>query len=122
MYLVGSPHPNKEKALGSVERLLRENRRLVTSAEVFQEILHRYAALNRREFIDVAFGALKEMVEEIFPVSPEDVFEARQILSERDSLSSRDCLHVALMKRHSIGEILSFDKAFEQYPGIIRYP
>lgn len=122
MYLVGAPHSNKEKALEWIERLLSERRRLVTTAEVFQEILHRYSALKRREYIDVAFQALKEVVEEVFPITAEDVFEAKQILTHSDACSSRDCLHVASMRRQNIFEILSFNKVFDGFPGMTRYP
>lgn len=42
MYLVGAPHPNRNRAAA----FLREEsaQRYATSAEVYQEILHRYVA------------------------------------------------------------------------------
>jgi predicted nucleic acid-binding protein len=44
MYLVGA-HPYKTDAQRWLEKLVRERRRLVTRAEVLQEILHRYVRL-----------------------------------------------------------------------------
>lgn len=41
MYLVGAAHPNKEASRRRVERAIIEEERLVTDAEVLQEILHR---------------------------------------------------------------------------------
>ncbi len=35
-------------------------------------------------------------------------------------LSARDALHVAVMRRHGIDTIMSFDRGFERYPGIRR--
>lgn len=51
MYLIGAPHPHKSDAQRLLERLVSEHQRLVTDAEVLQEILHRYVALNRRDAI-----------------------------------------------------------------------
>jgi uncharacterized protein len=41
MYLVGDPHPHKADAQRLMEKFISERQRLVTDAEVFQEILHR---------------------------------------------------------------------------------
>ena len=41
MYLVGAPHTHKTDSQRALERLISERQRLVTDAEVFQEILHR---------------------------------------------------------------------------------
>ena len=35
-------------------------------------------------------------------------------------LSSRDALHIAIMRRHAIEKILSFDRSFDLFPGIDR--
>ena len=42
MYLVGAPHPHKSDAQRWLEKLVSDRERLVTDAEVLQEILHRY--------------------------------------------------------------------------------
>ncbi|MGH2443674.1 MAG: type II toxin-antitoxin system VapC family toxin, partial [Chloroflexota bacterium] len=59
MYLIGSDHPHKSDARRLLERLVSERQRLVTDAEVFQEILHRYVAIARRDAIQPAFDALR---------------------------------------------------------------
>ena len=55
MYLVGSAHPHKTDAQRLLERLAMDNRRLVSDAEVLQEILHRYVSIERRDAIQPAF-------------------------------------------------------------------
>ena len=40
MYLVGASHPNKDAARRALELCINRGERLVTSAEVMQEILH----------------------------------------------------------------------------------
>jgi predicted nucleic acid-binding protein len=54
MYLVGASHPHKSDAQRLLEKLVSERQRLVTDAEVLQEILHRYVAINRRDAIQPA--------------------------------------------------------------------
>jgi len=69
MYLVGSEHPHKVDARRLLERVVAENHRLVTDAEVLQEILHRYVAINRRDAIQPCFNVVLEVVDEVLPVT-----------------------------------------------------
>ena len=48
MYLVGAEHHHKIDAQRLLERCIAERWRLVTDAEVMQEILHRYSKIERR--------------------------------------------------------------------------
>ena len=64
MYLVGAPHPHKADAQRLLENLISDRQRLVTDAEVLQEILHRYVAINRRDAIQPAFDALLGIADE----------------------------------------------------------
>ena len=54
MYLVGAAHPNKAGARQLLQSALSNGERLVTDAEVLQEILHRYVAVDRRDAIQPA--------------------------------------------------------------------
>ena len=54
MYLVGAEHPHKIDAQRILERCIADDERLVTDAEVLQEILHRYAAIGRKDAISPA--------------------------------------------------------------------
>ena len=120
MYLVGAPHPNKIDAQRLLEKFAAEGVRLVTDAEVFQEILHRYVAIDRREAIQPAFEVLLEVVDEVHSVERQDVERARNILLSYERLSAREVLHVAIMERCEISRIMSFDSSFDGYPGITR--
>lgn len=62
-----------------IERAIAAGERLVSDAEVLQEILDRYVAIARR-----------------------------------------DAIHVALLERRGVADILSFDSGFDQVPGIRR--
>jgi predicted nucleic acid-binding protein len=122
MYLVGAWHPNKDAARGALERLIHRGERMATSAEVMQEILHRYASLRRPDAIQPAFDALLGVVDEVFPVEAADVEEAKNVMMGLGKLSARDSLHVAVMKRRGVKRILSFDTGFEGVGWIERLP
>ena len=120
MYLVGAPHPHKTDAQRWLEKLIRERQRLVTDAEVLQEILHRYVAIDRRDAIQPAFDALLTVVDEVLPVNSMAVERAKQIVLEYRRLSARDAVHLAIMEQHGIARILSFDSGVDSFPGITR--
>ena len=120
MYLVGGPHPHKADAQRLLEAAIAAGERLVTDAEVFQEILHRYAAIDRRDAIQPAFDAVLGLVDEVFPVDLATVERARTIVLGRRRLSARDAIHVAVMEGQGIRRILSFDSGFDGFPGIER--
>lgn len=120
MYLIGAPHPHKADAQRLLERLVSDQQRLVTDAEVLQEILHRYAAIDRRDAIQPAFDALLGIVDEVLPIVQVAVERAKEIVLGRGRLSARGALHTAVMQQHGIGRILSFDSGFDGLPGIIR--
>lgn len=120
MYLVGASHPHKQDSQQIVERCIVNGERLVTDAEVMQEILHRYAAIKRLDAIQPVFEALLGVVDEVFPVERRDVERAKDILLSTERLSSRDALHLAVMERYEVATILSFDAGFDTAPGVTR--
>lgn len=120
MYLVGATHPHKADAQRLLEKCIADNERLVTDAEVLQEILHRYASIDRRDAIQPAFEALLGVVDEVFPVDLSGVERAKTIVLGSVTLSARDALHLAVMKKQGVDRILSFDRGFDGFPGIER--
>ncbi|MFW6198250.1 MAG: type II toxin-antitoxin system VapC family toxin [Acidobacteriota bacterium] len=120
MYLVGADHPNKGRAEKLVASAIERREYLVTSAEAFQEILHRYTAIRRRDAIGSAWEILAEIADETFPVQIEDVERARDLIGEVDGLSARDALHAAVMRRHDVRRILSFDTRFDLLDDVLR--
>jgi predicted nucleic acid-binding protein len=120
MYLVGAPHRHKVDAQQAIERLLSERTRLVTDAEVFQEILRRDHSIVRRDAIHPAFSALLGIVDDVHAVDLDTLQRAKALLLGSAHLSPRDALHVAVMEQHGIEAILSFDQGFDAVPGIRR--
>jgi predicted nucleic acid-binding protein len=120
MYLVGTLGPHKTDAQRLLEKLVSQRERLVTDAEVLQEILHRYVAIHRRHDIQPAFDALLNAVDEVLAVDRAVVERAKQIVLAYQRLSARDAVHLAVMESHRIERILSFDTGFDGFPGVTR--
>ncbi len=120
MCVIGASHPRKLDALRLLEGAISEGRRLVTDAEVLQEILHRYSAIEKPSAIQPAFAVLLGVVDEVFPVDLADVQRAKEILLGVKGLSARDSVHVATMERHGVGVVMSFDRGFDAYPAVQR--
>lgn len=120
MYLVGAPHPHKTDARRWLEELVSGQERLVTDAEVLQEILHRYVSIARPDAIQPAFDALLGVVDQVFSVDQGAVERAKQIVLGHKALSARDAVHLAIMQIHGINRILSFNRGFGSFAGITR--
>ena len=120
MYLVGSDEGMRGRARLLLERAIADREKLVTSAEVLQEVLHRYVAINRRDAIQPAFDALLGVVDQVYEIGRPDVERAKEIVLARPRLSARDALHLAVMARQRVTTIMSFDAGFDKYPGVGR--
>jgi predicted nucleic acid-binding protein len=120
MYLVGAAHPHKIDAQRLLERAVANRERLVTDAEVLQELLHRYVAIGRRDAIQPAFDVLLGVVDAVLPVRDIDALRAREIVLGNGRVSARDALHLAIMEQQSITRIMSFDRGFDGIPGLTR--
>ena len=120
MYLVGSDHPNKVRAQKLVHRAVEDEVRLVSSVEVIQEILHRYVAIDRRDAIQPALDVLLGIVDNVLDVTLADGLRARDIVLGGNRLSARDALHIAVMERAGLSEVMSFDTDFDRWPSLHR--
>jgi hypothetical protein len=120
MYLIGAPHPNRTLAQILVGRLIAAGERLVSDAEVLQEILHRYTAIDRRAAMAPAMEWILKTVDQVFPIEKEDVLRAAEIAQEKGALSARDAVHIAIMERYRVRTILTFDSGFDLWPGLRR--
>ena len=120
MYIVGTPHPNQERATVLIDELIDDGERLITSVEVYQEILHRYASIGRPQSIDEAFDVLDDLVDQVLTYEMPQVRAAHALLATVAGISARDALHVAVMQAAGCSRVLSFDAGFDNCPGIMR--
>ena len=91
--------------------------RLVTGAEVLQEIVHRYAAIGN---IFPTFQAVFDIVDWGDSIDKPDESREGDIAQSRTAMPARDALHIAVDERHGIRTILSFDADFDRWPGLQR--
>jgi predicted nucleic acid-binding protein len=63
---------------------------------------------------------LAGVVDEVFLLDLDDVELARDMVVDNTSLSARDAVHAAVMRRHGIQRIMSFDGGFDGITGITR--
>jgi len=117
MYLVD---PHKSDAQRRLERLINDRERLVTDAEVLEEILHRYVAIKRLDAIQPAFDAILRIVDEVIAIDLAAVEKAKQVVLAYRHLSARDAVHLAVMEQRGISRIFSFDSGFDTVPGVTR--
>ena len=94
----------------------------MTSAEVYQEVIHRYVAIDRRSAIDDAFELLDALVDDVLPINHAHVRAAHQVALRQHGLSGRDCLHLAVMAACGSQRILSMDRGFDHWPDVERVP
>ena len=120
MYMAGGPHPNRGRVDALLDQLRAGGEELVTDAEVYQEILHRYTSKRRPDLLDAAFRDLDSIVDKVFTFGMPEIHTARELLRTVPGISARDAIHVAVMRREGITRILSFDRGLDACPGIER--
>jgi hypothetical protein len=120
MYAAGGEHPSKKPSVKLLQRVARGELEAVTDAEVFQEILHRFSAIGRLNEGFRLFDAFEMVIGEVLPVELEDVAAARHVLEEHSTIKARDAIHIAIMRRHGISVVYSYDRHFDQLDGIER--
>ena len=111
MYAVGRPHPLRNEARAFFEAGLAEERPLATSAEVLQELMHAYIPVNRLETLGAAMKLAASTIQTVWPVEPDDVQFAHQLLDSYRGLGARDLLHLASCRRRGVRSIKTFDRA-----------
>lgn len=111
MYAVGRPHPLRDEARAFFAETLRTAQRLVTSAEVLQELMHAYLPVGRIETLDAAFALAHARMADIWPVEPEDIELARALADVEAAVGARDLLHLACTRRRGVRAIKTYDRA-----------
>jgi predicted nucleic acid-binding protein len=113
MYAVGAAHPLKQPCVDFLEAVARGEVTALTDAEVLQEILHRYSALNKRERAIEVVRLFVSVVPTVLPVTLADIEGALDVHQQYRGLQARDSLHVAVMTNNHVRRILSADQHFD---------
>jgi hypothetical protein len=120
MYAAGGDHPMKTPCVAILEAAARGKLDVVTDAQVLQEILHRYTALNQRIRALEICRLFMEVVPAIYPITSAIVVSALEIHRKIPALQARDSVHTAVMLGQNIHRLISADWHFDPVPGIVR--
>ncbi len=115
-------HPLRAPAQRFLERARIGDVEICTSTEVLQEILYRYAALKRWDLAGTVYDLFVQLCPVVLPVTLADTDRARRLVVDMPSVSVRDAIHAAVMLNHEINEIATFDRGFDDVPGMTRIP
>ena len=110
IYAVGKPHPLKNEAQDFFLTSSKRGKRLATSAEVLQELLHVYLPVGRLATLDAALELATKGVDRVIPISSETVLLARDLAARHPGLTARDLLHLSVCQLNEIKELKTFDR------------
>lgn len=114
MYAAGSPHPLREPAQRVIRAVVSGALDAVTDAEVFQEILYRYWHIGESKKGFQVFDHFYAVMQgRILPIQDVDVQAARELADRHPGLSPRDLIHLGVMTRNGIAEIITADEGYE---------
>ena len=120
MYAAGKDARWRETCDAVLDRLQKSKVRVVTNAEVLQEILHRYFSQHRPGDARTVHRAARELCDEIIPVTEGHTTRALSLLLDHQQLPPRGAIHVATMEERGIRAILSADQDFDPVPSVDR--
>ena len=110
IYAVGRSHPLKAEAQNFFLGSSKEGKRLVTSAEVLQELLHVYLPVDRMETLDAAMELATQGVDQVISIDSAAVLHARNLANNFPGLTARDLLHLSTCQLNKIKELKTFDR------------
>ncbi|MEM5788219.1 MAG: type II toxin-antitoxin system VapC family toxin [Syntrophobacteraceae bacterium] len=111
IYAVGRAHPLRSEAQDFFISSRVSGKKLVTSAEVLQELLHVYLPVRRVETLDAALQLAFGGTDEIIPIEADLVMHARRLAERYPALSARDLLHLSICRLKKIKELKTFDRS-----------
>jgi predicted nucleic acid-binding protein len=122
MYVAGRDHSNRDAARRVLERVRAGEIEGCTSTAVLQEILYRYAALQRLDLAAEVYDLFVQLCPVVFPVTLADTDRARAMLARPAPIGVRDAIHAAVMLNNDVASIATFDAVFDRVSGISRLP
>jgi hypothetical protein len=113
MYAAGAPHPLQAPSRRIIERVADRDLEAVISAEVVQEILHRFVAIRRTDLgARIARDAL-DLFDPVLPVTQAVMSRMPSLVQRYPALSARDLVHVATCLEAGIATIVSPDRGLD---------
>lgn len=120
MYAAGAGHSNKAPSVAFLASVAEERVEAIIDAELLQEILHRYRALNRWIEGRRVYDLTRQIFPTVLPITSEILDRARTLLDDYDGLMARDALHAAVVEINNLEAVYSYDRDFDRITTIKR--
>jgi predicted nucleic acid-binding protein len=122
MYAAAKDHLYKESCIWVLTEIANGRLDTVINAEIIQEVLYRYGAIQQWQIGVQMAQNLLDLVPTVLPVTANDMKTAVALFAQYapQGVKARDLLHTAVMQNHQLSHIISTDKHFDQIEGITR--
>lgn len=120
MYAAGAPHPLRAPCRRILEAVGNRSIDAVTSAEVIQEIVHRYTAIGRRAEGAVLASRSLDLFAPVLPITHALMRRVPDLVVRYPGLAARDVVHLATCLHEGIAGIVSPDRAFDDVTEVRR--
>jgi predicted nucleic acid-binding protein len=114
MYAGGGDHPLRDPSRRILMRVADQDLDGVISAEVIQEILHRFITVRRPEMGVAQANEAMDIFAPVLPITHALMRRVPDLATRYPQLQARDLVHVATCIHEGITEIISPDQAFDQ--------
>jgi predicted nucleic acid-binding protein len=120
MYANGSEHPLREPCRVILRDAAEQRLVAVTSAEVIQEILHRYISIRRAAPGIALAREVAAAFRPLLPITHAVAERLPDLVQRYPRLTARDIIHVATCLEEGIDTIVSPDRGFDEVSEIER--
>lgn len=114
MYAGGRDHPLRAPCQRILRAVVDGEIDAVTSAEVIQEILHRFSALREGELGAAMARNALDVFGPVVPVTHDVMTRMPQLVRDHPALTARDLVHVATCREEGIDTLVSPDRGFDE--------
>lgn len=114
MYANGASHPLREACRAIMIKIGDGQLEAVTSAEVVQEIIHRFVSIKRPDFGVQIARVTMDAFAPVLPITHALMRRVPDLAARYPNLSSRDLVHVATCVHEGIVEIVTPDRGFDE--------
>lgn len=114
LHAAGGEHPLRDPCRRIIEGISDGSVDGVTSAEVVQEIFHRFLSIRRPEDGAILAERTQDLMAPVLPITHALMRRVPELARRYPTLDARDLVHVATCIHEGITEIISPDRGFDQ--------
>jgi len=120
MYAAGGDHPMRDPCRRIIDRISDGSIDGVTSAEVIQEIFHRFLSIGRLDHGATLAERTQDLMAPVLPITHALMRRVPLLAGRYPALAARDLVHLATCLHEGISEIITPDRGFDQVAEVRR--